>query len=71
MDLNLETNKTDNESGDEFELKFEVYPPILSSNWRISNNGNAIPMYRLNDNNQNNFFIIVTFNQVNIFTPCS
>ena len=42
---------------DEFELKFEVYPPILSSNWRISNNGDAIPMYRLNDNNQNNFLL--------------
>ena len=34
-----------------------MYPPILSSNWRISNNGNAIPMYRLNDNNQNNFLL--------------
>lgn len=45
------------QDGDEFELKFEVYPPILTSNWRISNNGNAIPMYRLNDNNQNNFLL--------------
>ncbi|OUU21406.1 MAG: hypothetical protein CBC08_03275 [Flavobacteriaceae bacterium TMED48] len=41
----------------EFELKFEVYPPLLSSDWRISNNGNAIPMYSLSDHNQNNFLL--------------
>ena len=42
---------------DNFEIKFEVYPPLLSSDWRISNNGNAIPMYRLNDYNQDKFLI--------------
>ena len=41
----------------EFELKFEVYPPLLSSDWRISNNGNVIPMYIHSDHNQNNFLI--------------
>ena len=41
----------------EFELKFEVYPPLLSSDWRISNNGGTIPMYRLSDHNQNNFLL--------------
>jgi len=41
----------------EFELKFEVYPPLLTSDWRISNNGNAIPMYSLSDHNQNNFLL--------------
>jgi len=41
----------------EFELKFEVYPPLLSSDWRISNNGSTIPMYRLSDHNQNNFLL--------------
>ena len=42
---------------DNFEIKFEVYPPLLSSDWRISNNGNAIPMYRFNDYNQDKFLI--------------
>ena len=41
----------------EFELKLEVYPPLLSSDWRISNNGSTIPMYRLSDHNQNNFLL--------------
>ena len=42
---------------EEFELKFEVFPPLLSSDWRISNNSNSIPMYRLSDHDQNNFLL--------------
>ena len=41
----------------EFELKFEVYPPLLSSDWRISNNSNTIPMYSFSDHDQNNFLL--------------
>jgi hypothetical protein len=41
----------------EFELKFEVYPPLLSSDWRISNNSNTIPMYSFSDHYQNNFLL--------------
>ena len=42
---------------EEFELKFEVFPPLVSSDWRISNNSNSIPMYRLSDHDQNNFLL--------------
>jgi hypothetical protein len=41
----------------DFELKFEVYPPLLSSDWRISNNSNTIPMYSFSDHDQNNFLL--------------
>lgn len=41
----------------EFELKFEVYPPLLSSDWRISNNSNTIQMYSFSDHYQNNFLL--------------
>ena len=41
----------------DFELKLEVYPPLLSSDWRISNNSNTIPMYSFSDHDQNNFLL--------------
>ena len=41
----------------EFELKFDVYPPLISSDWRVSNNSNTIPMYSFSDHDQNNFLL--------------
>ena len=34
-----------------------MFPPLVSSDWRISNNSNSIPMYRLSDHDQNNFLL--------------
>ena len=42
---------------DAFELKFEVYPSLISSDWNIVNNNNNIPMYSFIGPNQEDFLI--------------
>ena len=44
-------------SKDEFELKFEVYPSLISSDWNMVNNNFSIPMYNFIGPNQENFLI--------------
>ena len=44
-------------SKDEFELKFEVYPSLISSDWNMVNNSISIPMYNFIGPNQENFLI--------------
>lgn len=44
-------------SKDEFELKFEVYPSLISSDWNMVNNNISIPMYNFIGHNQENFLI--------------
>ncbi len=44
-------------SKDEFELKFEVYPPLISTDWNMVNNSVSIPMYNFIGPNQENFLI--------------
>jgi len=42
---------------DAFELKFEVYPSLISSDWKIVNNNSNSPMYNFIGPNQENFLI--------------
>ncbi len=42
---------------DAFELKFEVYPSLISSDWNIVNNSTNIPMYSFIGPNQEDFLI--------------
>ena len=44
-------------SKDAFELKFEVYPSLISSDWNIVNNNSNSPMYNFIGPNQENFLI--------------
>lgn len=41
----------------EFELKFEVYPSLISSDWKIVNNNTNSPMYSFIGATQENFLI--------------
>ena len=42
---------------DAFELKFEVYPSLISSEWKIVNNGSNTPLYSFIGPTQENFLI--------------
>ena len=42
---------------DAFELKFEVYPSLISSDWNIVNNSTNIPMYSFIGPNKEDFLI--------------
>ena len=42
---------------DAFELKFEVYPSLISSDWNIVNNRTNIPMYSFIGPNKEDFLI--------------
>ena len=42
---------------DAFELKFEVYPSLISSEWNIVNNSTNIPMYNFIGPNKEDFLI--------------
>ena len=50
---------------DEFELKFEVFPPLTSSNWNLLINGENIPMYNYYTS-ENESFLIGYSNQTSI-----